>query len=338
MDILEYVSLQPHNTFGVDVCARYFFSVDTKDSLLNIIKKELQHYSKHLIIGGGSNILFCSDYDGLVIHNEIKGIDMVKEDEGSVWVKALSGTTWHNLVLYCVERNWGGIENLSLIPGTAGAAPIQNIGAYGAELKDTFESLEAIDMNTGEERIFHNADCRFGYRQSVFKNEGKGKHFIYSITLKLSKQPIINTQYGDIRNILEEKGITKPTIQDVSDAVIRIRSSKLPDPAEIGNAGSFFKNPEVSVEKAESLHAYYPDMPVYAQPNGRVKIPAAWLIEQCGWKGKQVGHTGNHVRQALVIVNYGNASGHEIWQHAQNVLLSVKEKFGILLEPEVNVV
>lgn len=338
MAILEYVSLQPHNTFGVDACARYFCRLSTKDHLVNIILEELQYHNKYLIIGGGSNILFCSDYDGLVIHNEIKGIDVVKEDEEFVWVKALSGTTWHNLVLYCVEKNWGGIENLSLIPGTAGAAPIQNIGAYGAELKDRFESLEAIDMNTGEERIFQNTDCRFGYRQSIFKNELKGKYFIYSITLKLSKHPIINTQYGDIRNILMEKEITNPTIRDVSDAVICIRSSKLPNPAEIGNAGSFFKNPEVTEDRAKSLYTVYPDMPVFAQPNGMVKIPAAWLIEQCGWKGKQIGHTGNHARQALVIVNYGNASGVEIWQHAQNVQRSVKEKFGIILEPEVNVV
>jgi UDP-N-acetylmuramate dehydrogenase len=338
MAILEYVSLQPHNTFGVDACARYFCRLSTKDHLVNIIVEELRYHNKYLIIGGGSNILFCSDYDGLVIHNEIKGIDVVKEDEEFVWVKALSGTTWHNLVLYCVEKNWGGIENLSLIPGTAGAAPIQNIGAYGAELKDRFESLEAIDMNTGEERIFQNTDCRFGYRQSIFKNELKGKYFIYSITLKLSKHPIINTQYGDIRNILMEKEITNPTIRDVSDAVICIRSSKLPNPAEIGNAGSFFKNPEVTEDRAKSLYTVYPDMPVFAQPNGMVKIPAAWLIEQCGWKGKQIGHTGNHARQALVIVNYGNASGVEIWQHAQNVQRSVKEKFGIILEPEVNVV
>lgn len=293
---------------------------------------------RRFILGGGSNLVLTGDFEGLVLHMAIPGRRLLSEDADAWYIEAGAGENWHDFVQWTLAQGWPGLENLSLIPGTVGAAPIQNIGAYGAELKDTFESLEAIDMNTGEERIFHNADCRFGYRQSVFKNEGKGKHFIYSITLKLSKQPIINTQYGDIRNILEEKGITKPTIQDVSDAVIRIRSSKLPDPAEIGNAGSFFKNPEVSVEKAESLHAYYPDMPVYAQPNGMVKIPAAWLIEQCGWKGKQVGHTGNHVRQALVIVNYGNASGHEIWQHAQNVLLSVKEKFGILLEPEVNVV
>ncbi len=338
MAILEYVSLKPHNTFGVDACARYFCRVATKEYLLNIIEEELPYYDKHLIIGGGSNILFCSDYDGLVILNEISGIEVVQEDQQSVWVKALSGTCWHDLVLYCVERNWGGIENLSLIPGTAGAAPMQNIGAYGVELKDTFVSLEAIDMNTGEERVFHHAECRFGYRQSVFKKELKGRYFIYSITLKLSRHPIVNTSYGDIRKTLEERKITQPTIRDVSDAVISIRKSKLPDPAATGNAGSFFKNPEVAADKAESLHMDYPDMPAYAQPDGNIKIPAAWLIEQCGWKGKQIGYTGNHAKQALVIVNYGNASGNEIWQHALHVQQSVKEKFGIWLEPEVNVI
>ena len=338
MAILEYVSLKPYNTFGVDICARYFCRVATKETLINIIKKELQCYGRHLIVGGGSNILFCSDYDGLVILNEIKGIEVVKKDEQSVWVKALSGTCWQDLVQYCVEKDWGGIENLSLIPGTAGAAPIQNIGAYGAELKDTFVSLEAIDMNTGEERIFNNTECKFGYRQSVFKQELKGKYFIYSITLRLARQPIVNTQYGDIRKTLDAQGISHPTVREVSDTVISIRRSKLPDPAEIGNAGSFFKNPEVAADKAENLLIAYPDMPVYTQTNGMVKIPAAWLIEQCGWKGKQIGHTGNHARQALVIVNYGNANGNEIWQHAQNVQLSVKEKFGILLEAEVNII
>lgn len=338
MSILEYISLKPYNTFGVDACARYFCRINSMENIKHIIQEELQYYNKHLIIGGGSNVLFCNDFDGLVIVNEIIGIHVVKEDHEFAWVEAYSGTVWHDLVQYCVSKNWGGIENLSLIPGTAGAAPIQNIGAYGAELKDVFVSLTAIDMDTAEEVVFTKEDCQFGYRSSTFKTSVKGKYFIYSIKLKLAKQPTLNTAYGDIRQVLEDKNIKQPTIKDVADAVICIRSSKLPNPKEIGNAGSFFKNPEVSKVLAEQLKANYPDMPLYPIDDMQVKIPAAWLIEQCGWKGKQVGQTGNHAKQALVIVNYGNAKGQEIWEHAMQVQQSVKEKFDILLEPEVNVI
>jgi UDP-N-acetylmuramate dehydrogenase len=291
-----------------------------------------------MILGGGSNVLFSEDYNGLVIKNEIIGIELHKEDEKHVWLEVQSGTNWHDLVLYCVERDWGGIENLSLIPGTVGAAPMQNIGAYGVEFESVFVQLEAIDLRSGNGFIFHKADCRFGYRDSIFKQEAKGKYFICSVMLKLDKEPVINTSYGDIQKILDAKNINHPYIQDVSDAVIEIRSSKLPDPKVIGNAGSFFKNPEVKTAVLKTIQKEYPDCPHYKLPHEKVKIPAAWLIEQCGWKGKVVGETGNHAKQALVIVNYGNATGKEIWDHAMHVQKSVHEKFGIKLEPEVNLV
>jgi UDP-N-acetylmuramate dehydrogenase len=338
MSVLEYLSLKPYNTFGIDACARYFCRVQTKEDMLHLIADEFQYHHKQLIIGGGSNILLCDDYDGLVIKNEITGIEKIKEDEAFVWLKSYSGTVWHDLVMYAVQHNYGGIENMALIPGTAGAAPMQNIGAYGVELKDVFVELEAIDLQTGEQHIFDKAACDFGYRHSVFKTTHKGQYFIYSVTLRLSRYPQPNVAYGDIRKTLAEWHISSPSIKEVADAVMHIRRSKLPDPAVLGNAGSFFKNPEVSDALAADLLAQYPDMPHYPLPDNRVKIPAGWLIEQCGWKGKRVGHTGNHAQQALVIVNYGDASGPEIWQHAQEVQASVQKKFGILLDAEVNIV
>ncbi len=337
MTIRENVTLQPHNTFGIDVSARYFTRVKTKEQFIGLIP-HFGDYNKILILGEGSNVLLCNDFDGLVIINEINGIEIEKEDDDHIWIQSFSGTSWHELVMYCVGRGYGGIENLSLIPGTVGAAPMQNIGAYGVELKDTFVSLEAIDLETGDTFVFDKEVCMFGYRTSIFKTSAKGKFFIYSITLKLSKQPVVNTSYGDIQKVLAEKNISAPTIRDVSDAVIQIRRSKLPDPKEIGNAGSFFKNPEVEKSIADKIKSKYPQMPFYILPDGRAKIPAAWLIEQCGWKGKHIGNTGNHAKQALVIVNYGNASGEEIWRHALNVQDSVKQQFGITLEPEVNII
>jgi UDP-N-acetylmuramate dehydrogenase len=335
--ILEHISLKDFNTFGIDVIAQKFCIIKTKENILELIQKQFIHFRKHLFIGGGSNILLCNNVEGLVIKNEINGIDIINEDEHFIWIKSFSGTNWHAFVLFCVERNFGGIENLSLIPGTVGAAPMQNIGAYGVELKDTFVELEAIHLKTAEITVFTKEDCKFGYRESIFKKEEKGNYFIYSVTFKLSKQPKVNIAYGDIQRILDGKSITSPTIKDVSDAVIEIRESKLPNPKELGNAGSFFKNPEVDIEIAEKIKQDFPEMPKYDLPNGKVKIPAGWLIEQCGWKGKQVGNTGNHAKQALVIVNYGNAIGTEIWQHAHTVQQSVKDKFGIILEAEVNI-
>ena len=338
MTIQENISLQSYNTFGIDVAARFFCTINTYSELVTLITDILPQYKKHLIIGGGSNILLCTNYDGLVIKNNIVGFELINEDKTHVWIKAYSGTIWHDLVLHCVSNNWYGIENLSLIPGTVGAAPMQNIGAYGVELKTVFESLEAVHLKTAATRIFTKEECQFGYRESIFKKEEKGNYFIYAVTLKLSKQAAINTSYGDIQKILNEKNIEHPTIKAVSDAVIAIRQSKLPNPAVLGNAGSFFKNPEVSLEKALTLKKDYPEMPYYPLPNEMAKIPAGWLIEQCGWKGKVVGNTGSHAQQALVIVNYGNANGNEIWQHALNVQKSVQEKFDILISPEVNII
>jgi UDP-N-acetylmuramate dehydrogenase len=340
MTILEHAPLKAYNTFGIDVSAAYFCRVRDKSTLLQLIKHNTHQYKDILILGGGSNLLLCANFDGLVIKNEIIGIEIIKEDKDHVWVRSLSGTSWQELVSYCVERNYGGIENLSLIPGTVGAAPMQNIGAYGVELRDVFLSLEAIDMETGEILIFDKDTCDFGYRQSIFKKEARGKYFIYSVTLKLSKHPTLQTSYGDIQKTLEENNITiaNATLKDVANAVITIRKHKLPDPKEIGNAGSFYKNPELNKDAAEALIKQYPDMPYYLLPSGAIKIPAAWLIEQCGWKGKRVGNTGNHEQQALVIVNYKDATGDEILKHAMAVQQSVLKKFGILLEPEVNII
>ncbi len=292
-----------------------------------------------MFLGGGSNVLFCKDYDGLIIRNNIKGIHIEREDEQYVYLKAYSGEVWHELVMHCVERNWGGIENLSLIPGTVGAAPMQNIGAYGVELEKCFVELEALNLETLELQTFNKEQCQFGYRESVFKRHLKGHYFIYSITLKLDKHPHSNIEYGDIRQILSEKG-TAPesaSIREVSDAIIAIRSSKLPDPKVLGNSGSFFKNPVIPVDQFEKLKTDFPDIKHFPQENG-VKVPAAWLIEQCGWKGKRVGETGSHAKQALVLVNYGAAKGEEIYQLALDIIQSVKDKFGILLEPEVNLI
>jgi UDP-N-acetylmuramate dehydrogenase len=338
MHLLENVSLKPYNTFGIDASAKSFCRVRTKEQMEELIRAHFNQYKKVLILGEGSNVLFCSDYDGLVIKNEITGIEILKEDENHIWLQSLSGTNWHELVMYCVARNYGGIENLSLIPGTTGAAPMQNIGAYGVELKDVFVSLEAIDLKIGETFIFNKDACEFGYRQSIFKTSEKGKYFIYSITLKLAKHPELNTSYGDIKKMLEKNKIQHPTIKDISDAVIEIRRSKLPHPKMIGNAGSFFKNPEVKKNISDRIRTEFPSMPSYTLEDGNVKIPAAWLIEQCGWKGKQIGNTGSHSQQALVIVNYGHANGEEIWEHALRVQESVKQKFGILLDPEVNII
>jgi len=338
MSIQKNISLKDFNTFGIEAAAQNFCIVKSKEDILRIIERQFIHYRKHLFIGGGSNILLCGNVEGLIIKNEIEGVEIIEESEEFVFVKALSGTNWHQFVLFCVENNFGGVENLSLIPGTIGAAPMQNIGAYGVELKDVFVELEAIDIKTAETKIFTKDDCKFAYRESVFKKEAKGKYFIYSVTFKLSKKPVANISYGDIQKILESKNITEPSVKNVSDAIIEIRESKLPDPKQLGNAGSFFKNPEIDAELAVKLKADFIEMPSYALPNGKVKIPAAWLIEQCGWKGKQSGNTGNHTKQALVIVNYGNATGDEIWQHALAVQQSVKDKFAITLEPEVNII
>lgn len=286
-------------------------------------------------------MLLCGDYRGLVIHNAIRGIEVVEENEHEVYVRAYSGENWHQLVLYCIERGWAGIENLSLIPGTVGAAPIQNIGAYGVELMHVFQQLEALNLHTMELETFSLEQCAFAYRESVFKRKLKGQYFIYSVTLKLSKQYRPNISYGDIRAVLEQQGINPEfaSIRQVSDAVIGIRRSKLPDPAVLGNSGSFFKNPVIPSAQFLELKLRFPDMKGFEQSGeAGIKVPSAWLIEQCGWKGKQVGHTGAHKTQPLVLVNYGGATGSEIRQLAMDIMASVYEKFGIRLEPEVNII
>jgi UDP-N-acetylmuramate dehydrogenase len=333
--IRENISLKPFNTFGIDATARYFTEASCVEDWRSL-QESGWLAGKHLVIGGGSNVLFTSSYDGLIILQSMKGIEMVEQDEKNVWLRAKAGESWHGLVIHAVNSGWGGIENLSLIPGSAGAAPMQNIGAYGVELKDVFESLEAFDKTTGEIRTFDRQSCEFGYRYSVFKGSLKDRFVIQSLTLKLSKNPTLNTSYGAVEDTIKKMKLPL-TIQSVSDAIISIRKSKLPDPAYIGNAGSFFKNPVIKNTKAEALLSAYPGIPHYSAGD-MIKIPAGWLIEQCGWKGKRVGDTGCHAEQSLVIVNYGSATGEEIWKHAQNVQQSVVHRFDILLEPEVNII
>lgn len=301
-------------------------------SVFNLVERKL------LVLGGGSNVLLTKDFDGMVICVRMLGIEKLHEDDEHVWVKAMAGEVWHNFVLWCIQKGYGGVENLSLIPGCVGAAPMQNIGAYGVEIKDTFDSLEAMDIETAEFKTFTKAACKFGYRESVFKNEVKGKYIISSVTFRLTKQPVLNMSYGAIQQTLQKHGITDPSIKDVSNAVIEIRSSKLPDPKKLGNSGSFFKNPEIPSSQFDQLKQTYPEMVGYPAPNNQIKVAAGWLIEQCGWKGKVVGHTGSHKDQALVLVNYGGATGDEIWQLALAIQQSVKDKFGIDIIPEVNIV
>jgi UDP-N-acetylmuramate dehydrogenase len=295
------------------------------------------HQEDFFILGGGSNVLFTQHLEKTILHNQIKGINIVAEDDNKVWVQCGGGEVWHEIVLWAIERGWGGIENLSLIPGTIGAAPIQNIGAYGVELRDVFVSLEAIELATVQKYTFDATKCAFGYRDSYFKREGKGRFFITSVTLCLQKKPIVQTAYGDIQKVLAAKNSTNPDIKAVSDAVIEIRQSKLPNPAEIGNAGSFFKNPEIENIDFQSFIKKHPNAPHYPLADGRVKIPAGWLIEQAGWKGYRKGDAGCHTKQALVLVNYGNANGTDIWQLALQIQEDVFQKFAIKIDTEVNI-
>lgn len=338
MEILQHYSLKSLNTFHLDVYASYFVDIGSITELRQVLSQQQFKSIPKLILGGGSNILFTKNFEGLIISNNIKGIEQVKENSDFAWIKSGAGESWNDLVMYCVENNFGGIENLSLIPGKAGAAPIQNIGAYGVELKEVFEELEAVHLTTGAIKKFSLADCRFGYRDSVFKNELKNQFMICNITLRLSKHPVFNTSYGAIETELKAMGVTVKTIRSISDAVCNIRRSKLPDPARIGNAGSFFKNPEVSQEKYDSLKKDFPLLVGYKTSGDTMKLAAGWMIEQCGWKGKISGHVGMHGQQALVLVNYGDATGKELVDHALIVMQSVKEKFGVELEIEVNIV
>lgn len=332
LQVLENVSLKVFNTFGIDVRASRLANISSEDDLKAIGSG--QHVR---VLGGGSNVLLTEEVTCLLLRNVMKGIRLVQEDEDSVIVKVASGEMWHEWVLYSVANNWGGLENLSLIPGTVGAAPIQNIGAYGAEAKDCISRVTYWDF---EQRVMvnlSNESCRFGYRDSIFKHELKDRAFIVSVEFRLSKHPTINTRYGAVSETLGEMGITQPTIVDVSQAVTRIRQSKLPDPAVNGNAGSFFKNPEIPAAQYGELKQQYPDIQGYPGLQGMIKVPAGWLIEQCGWKGKALGNAGVHSRQALVLVNLGGVTGAEVLALSTAIMNDVYDRFGIRLEREVQI-
>ena len=338
MNIQQNISLKPYNTFGIDVTAREFVEIHTLEELqvlcsnFNLIERNV------LVLGGGSNLLLTQNVEGMVIKISIKGIEIIEENEENVWVKVAAGEVWHEFVRWSINHGYGGMENLSLIPGCVGASPMQNIGAYGVEIKNTFVLLDAIEIDGGNERVFTHSECKFGYRESVFKQEEKGKYIIASVTFKLSKHPQLNTTYGAIQQTLQKQGITKPSVVDISNAVVEIRTSKLPDPKVLGNAGSFFKNPEIPDEQFLKLKENHPDIVGYPAGPGKTKVAAGWLIEQCGWKGKRVGNTGSHKDQALVLVNYGGAKGAEIWQLAMDIQQSVQQTFGIAIQAEVNVI
>lgn len=336
MQIEENKSLKNYNTFGIDCNARYFISVETVDELKQILS---QKPSKELfILGGGSNMLLTDDLNAFVLHINLKGIEIIEETETEVLVKAMAGENWHAFVQYCIMNDFGGLENLSLIPGNVGTAPIQNIGAYGVELKDTFESCNTVEIETLKERKFTKEECEFEYRNSIFKNEAKGKYIITSVTFRLTKnEHKTSVSYGDIQKNLAEKNIENPTIKDISEAVITIRQSKLPDPKVLGNSGSFFKNPVIDAETFQEFRRNFPEAPFYEVSPNEFKIPAGWLIENAGFKGQRFGDAGVHKNQALVLVNYGNATGKEIWQLAMEIQKKVKEMTDIFIEPEVNV-
>ncbi|APX99456.1 UDP-N-acetylmuramate dehydrogenase [Lacinutrix venerupis] len=336
MQIQHNISLKKFNTFGIEVNARYFISVNTLAELIEVLK--VKDYPKKLILGGGSNMLLTKDVEALVIHINLKGITIVKEDTNHAIITANAGENWHEFVLWCLSNNFGGLENMSLIPGNVGTSPIQNIGAYGIELKDNFISCEALNLENLKIESFNNKDCNFGYRNSIFKNEVKGKYIITSVTFKLTKtNHQLHTNYGAITSQLENMGITTPTIQDVSNAVIAIRQSKLPDPKEIGNSGSFFKNPIISTKAFNQLKTNFPEAPSYPISKTEVKVPAGWLIETAGFKGKTFGNYGVHKKQALVLVNYGGAKGQEILELSKLIQKTIYRIFNISIEAEVNI-
>ncbi len=336
--IKHNVDLAAFNTLNIHATARYFSCIQTVEALGSLVTSLRWQNEPKYILGGGSNILFVDDFDGLVIKVAISGREVIKKNSDFIWLKVGAGENWHKTVRYCVKQGWGGVENLSLIPGKTGAAPIQNIGAYGVELQDVFESLTALEIATGKQRIFTKEACQFGYRDSIFKHALKNTFIITDVTLKLPLHPRVNTSYGAIKEKLREKGITEPTIRDISDIVIEIRNSKLPDPAKLANAGSFFKNPVISNTVFEELKEIHPAIPGYPTDGQHTKVPAGWLIEQTGWKGKKMGQVGTYRQQALVIVNYGGTTGEEILQLAREIQQSVKKEFDIKLTPEVNIV
>ncbi len=337
MQIEENKSLKNYNTFGIDCEARFFVSVSNKTELIHTLQSKV--HQNIFILGGGSNMLLTKDIDALVIHINLGGIKIISEDEHQVHLSVMGGENWHNFVQYCIDSDYGGIENLSLIPGNVGTAPIQNIGAYGVELKDIFESCKAISVSDLSEKEFSNKECQFGYRNSIFKNKLKGKYIITEVTFKLTKNNHIkNIEYGVIKQQLSENNITNPSLRDISEAVIEIRKSKLPDPNIIGNSGSFFKNPVVETTVFDEFIEKYSNAPYFTISDTETKIPAGWLIEQAGFKGKRFGDAGVHDKQALVLVNHGNASGNEILKLANKIQNKVKKQFGITITPEVNII
>lgn len=337
MHIESHKSLKSFNTFGIECKARYFVSVSSIAELKEVLANP--KYPERYILGGGSNMLLTQDIDALVVHINLRGIRVLSESDHQVILEVMAGENWHEFVLYCLAQGYAGVENLSLIPGNVGTAPIQNIGAYGVELEDIFESCNAIEIATRDEKSFDKEACNFGYRNSIFKNEAKGKFIITSVVMRLTKtNHRLNTTYGAVQEVLQSKGIVDPTPVDISEAVIKIRQSKLPDPALLGNSGSFFKNPVIDATAFQQFRRNHPRAPFYEVSATQFKIPAGWLIEQVGFKGQRFGEAGVHEKQALVLVNYGQATGQELWELALRIQQKVKEEFDIYLEPEVNVI
>jgi UDP-N-acetylmuramate dehydrogenase len=339
MSIISYSqSLSSYNTFGFDAKADLFVEVNSASLFQQLLKSPEWKDNEHLILGGGSNILLTGDFHGLVVINRIAGIEVIEEDDKTVVVESGAGEDWNQFVLYCLDHNWGGLENLSLIPGTVGAAPMQNIGAYGVEIKDTFHSLKAINLANGQIETFLPKECKFGYRESAFKHELKGQYLISSVRFRLSKPEFhnLNLDYGIIKNVLKQKEVESPTIHDVSNAVIEIRMSKLPDPAKIGNSGSFFKNPIIDASAFKKLQSDFPEIPFYELEDGKIKLAAGWLIEKAGWKGHEENGVGVHQKQALVLVNYGEGKGQDVLKLARKIQDSIQSKFGVELSAEVN--
>lgn len=331
-------NLKALNTFGIESYAKHYCELNEESEFKTLLTNSVYVNSEKLILGGGSNILFTKNFDGFVLHNKIKGISIINDSNDYQIVKVGAGENWHEFVLWSIEHQLGGLENLSLIPGCVGASPMQNIGAYGVEIKDTFHQLEALDLITGDKKVFSNDDCNFGYRESIFKNKVKNKYLITNVFFKLKKTPSINTSYGAINEELSKLNITNPTIKDVSNAVINIRQSKLPNPKELGNAGSFFKNPEIDAETHDNLKKTFPKLVSYALPGNKYKLAAGWLIEECGLKGHEVNNAAVHLKQALVLVNKGNCTGNDVLELSNYVIQKVFNKFGVNLEKEVNII
>jgi len=338
MSILQNISLKPYNTFGIDALAAHFIQANDIYALKTTLSDSNWHNTPKLVLGEGSNILFTGHYEGLVIHNQIKGIEIIDEDKQHVFIKVGAGVNWHQFVIYCVENNYAGVENLSLIPGTVGAAPVQNIGAYGVELKDTLFCVDTISIDGKTKKILHNKDCEFGYRDSIFKNKLKDQCIITHVTFQLNKQSTFHITYGAIQETLNQIHVGDLTLKAISNAIISIRQSKLPNPKNIGNAGSFFKNPIIKTTTFHDLQKKHSNMPFYIISEEEVKVPAAWLIEQLGFKGKQFGNVGVYDKQPLVLVNHGNASGKEVYDLSEKIKASVLDKFNILLNTEVNII